>query len=169
MQTRPTSTVAASAAAACPAAGVSARARVGCPCLPTTWLGGLLTPLSLAVPHIQIEGKACQMGADCQSGSCEGGRCAEAKYCASRFLYDNLGANIQLRTYAGFEAPLGHQKAIKCGQCVCQDCPVRMRLGAPASKIVVCPPARPPAACCQPSLGLPTWRRPMLPIARRTR
>jgi hypothetical protein len=56
------------------------------------------------------------------------GRCAEAKYCASRFLYDALGVNIQLRTYGGLEED-HHQKAIKCGQCVCEDCPVSARPG----------------------------------------
>ena len=126
-------------------------------------------PAEPSFPSPAAADKLCELNDDCQSGACEDGRCAEAKYCASRFLYDNLGVNIQLRTFDDKEALLGDQKAIKCGQCVCQDCPVRMRLGAPASKIVVCPPARPPAACCQPSLGLPTWRRPMLPIARRTR
>ena len=125
------------------------------PCLPTPWLGGLRTPSPHAASHTQTVGKACQLGADCQSGACADGRCAEAKYCASRFLYDALGVTIQLRTYNVFEADLVHnQKAIKCGQCVCQDCPVS---------------ARPPAACCQPSLRMPTWRRPMLPTARRTR
>jgi hypothetical protein len=58
------------------------------------------------------------------------GRCAEAKYCAGRFLYDALGVDTQLRMFRGKAAPLGHQEAIKCGQCVCQDCPVRVWLGA---------------------------------------
>jgi hypothetical protein len=65
-------------------------------------------------------GKTCQVNSDCKSGSCVDERCAEAKYCASRFLYDNLGANIQQRTFDGHL----HQDPIKCGQCVCQDCPV---------------------------------------------
>ena len=65
------------------------------------------------------------MDRDCQSGLCADGRCGEAKFCASRFLYDALGVNIQLRTYDGFAATLHHTPdPIKCGQCVCEDCPV---------------------------------------------
>ena len=71
-------------------------------------------------PHTHTTGKTCQINSDCQSDSCQAGRCAEAKYCASRFLYDNLGVNIQQRTYDGHLL----QEPIKCGQCVCQDCPV---------------------------------------------
>jgi hypothetical protein len=71
------------------------------------------------------------------------GHCAEAKYCAHRLLYDAPGADIQLRMFGGKLAPLGHQKAIKCGQCVCQDCPVRMwldarNLGAGSPILVLC-------------------------------
>ena len=82
------------------------------------------------------------MGSDCQSGLCADGRCDEAKRCASRFLYDALGVNIQLRTFNGDKAPLGqHQQSIKCGQCVCKDCPVSERLRRiPAD----CLPALPP-------------------------
>ena len=73
-------------------------------------------------------GKTCTLNSDCQSGACEAGRCAEAKHCATRFLYDNLGVNVQLKTFDGKVAD-HHQKAIKCGQCVCKDCPVSARPG----------------------------------------
>ena len=73
--------------------------------------------------------KLCQLNSDCQSGACEDGRCGEAKYCASRFFYDQFGTDIQLRTFGGEKATLGHhQQPIKCGQCVCKDCPVSGRL-----------------------------------------
>ena len=61
------------------------------------------------------------MGRDCPSVLCADGRCGEDKFCASRFLYDALGMNIELRTYTGFEATLHHeQQPNKCGQCVCK-------------------------------------------------
>ena len=79
--------------------------------------------------------KLCKINSDCQSGACEDGRCAEAKYCASRFFYDEFGTDIQLRTFDGKAAALGHhQEPIKCGQCICKDCPVSARLHAPASE-----------------------------------
>ena len=106
-------------------AASSAAACTYCPpvlCVPAARLSPCR---SLSPPHPAAAGKTCQINSDCLSGACEAGRCAEAKYCASRFLYDNLGVNIQLRTFDDKEALLGDQKAIKCGQCVCQDCPVR--------------------------------------------
>ena len=58
-----------------------------------------------------------------------------AKFCATRYFYDNLGVNNQLRTYEGYPATLGHhQESINCGQCVCQDCPVSMRPGHLAAR-----------------------------------
>ena len=91
------------------------------------------------------------------------GRCGEAKYCASRFLYDTLGVNIQLRTFDGKEATLSpHQQPIKCGQCVYKDCPVRARLHTPADgKPAWCLPYRAFLTCSQnwPCLKLPSTRR----------
>jgi hypothetical protein len=83
------------------------------------------------------------MDRDCQSGACANGRCSEAKFCATRYLYDNLGVTIQLRTYDGVAATLGHQQEpIKCGQCVCQECPVRIQRPKQAAlKTLPRPPA----------------------------
>ena len=97
------------------------------------------------------------MGGDCQSGLCADGRCGEAKLCASRFLYDALGVNIQLRTFSGKLAVPSHQlEPIKCGQCVCKDCPV-----SPARVSAVSLLARPhPASLCQPARILLACRCP---------
>ena len=86
-------------------------------------------------------GKTCTLNSDCQSSACEAGRCAEAKHCATRFLYDNLGVNAELRRFDGKVGDLHqHQQPIKCGQCVCQNCPVSARLRRlPANRS----PARP--------------------------
>jgi hypothetical protein len=90
--------------------------------------------------------KLCQLNSDCQSGACEDGRCGEAKYCASRFFYDQFGTDIQLRTFGGEKATLGHhQQPIKCGQCVCKDCPVsgRLRWMQAARLLGACPSTHP--------------------------
>ena len=96
-------------------------------------------------------GKTCTLNSDCQSGTCEDGRCGEAKFCATRYLYDNLGVDIQLRTFDGKVATLGpHQEPIKCGQCVCRDCPVSARPGRRPHCWVACcaqAPAWWPSAC----------------------
>jgi hypothetical protein len=163
MLTRPTSIAAASAVAACPAAGVSAPASQGWPACPDPLAWRPAHPY----PPTQYEGNACQMGSDCRSGECIERRCAEAKYCAGRFLYDApVVGDIQMRTYGGFEADLVHNhKAIKCGQCVCQDCPVRVWLGTrdqcTCSPILVLPPALVvPCTPVEPAPGLSfavTW------------
>ena len=105
-------------------------------------------PAEPSFPSPAAADKLCELNDDCQSGACEDGRCAEAKYCASRFLYDNLGVNIQLRTYDDKEALLGDQKAIKCGQCVCQDCPVRTA------------PSKLPHETAGPAARSPTYSKP---------
>ena len=105
----------------------------------------------LSPDYLTDAGKACQLDIDCQSGACADGRCAEVKYCASRFLYDALGVNLQLRTYDGLETPLGHHEAIKCGQCICQDCPVSVRLAShPAHRRLSAGPAKPQAPPTRP-------------------
>ena len=105
------------------------------------------------------------MDRDCQSGACADGRCAEAKFCATRYLYDALGVDIMLRTYEGNAATLGHhQEPIKCGQCVCEDCPVSAGPGTccprrlphralstrayPTGLAVPSPPLTPPPPLC---------------------
>jgi hypothetical protein len=124
-------------------------------------------PLLLAEPSSPSPaaiGKTCTLNSDCQSGACEDGRCAEAKYCASRFLYDTLGVNIQLKTFEGKVADLHeHQQPIKCGQCVCKDCPVsarprRLQKGAPLAR---------PRRSTGPAWARRPWPCPMLSTTQR--
>ena len=123
--TRRLSTAAVSTAAACPAAGVSARP-TDCadypPALPAYTVR--LCPCSSLspLPPPAATGKTCRINSDCKSGSCEDGRCAEAKHCDSRGVSDEQRK---------FGAHLHHQDPITCGQCVCKDCPVSARLGLP--------------------------------------
>ena len=128
------STAGASAPAACAVAGVSHWGgyprREGHPLgsgLP--WCRAQRTPAEPPSPALQTRRAQSTPTAHRGVQSCVEKRCAEAKYCASRLFYDEFGTDLQLRTFGGKPAALGHgQQPIKCGQCVCKDCPVRPRL-----------------------------------------
>ena len=68
-------------------------------------------------------GQKCRSPSDCQSESCIDGTCGEAKQCASRFFTDTFGGTVGLAKSSFVKSPQA-ANLIKCGQCLCEPCPV---------------------------------------------
>ena len=79
---------------------------------------------SSACPPLSMRaGQKCRSPSDCQSGSCIDGTCGEAKQCASRYFTETFGGTLGLTKSSFIKSPQA-ANLIKCGQCLCEPCPV---------------------------------------------